>query len=148
LHRLAEVRRLEGISRKTVARHLGIDVTDVKSAEEGSTDLPLSLLYRWQQILNVPITELLVAPDSSLAKPIMERARLVRLMKTAVAIVEQAEEAKIRRLAQRMVDGLVAIMPELKEVRAWPTIGRRRQSDEWGRAAERIFPDPEPEGTQ
>ena len=66
LHRLAVVRRQEGVSCRTVARHMGISITEVKSQEIATTDLPLSVLYQWREILDVPLTDLLVEPDDSL----------------------------------------------------------------------------------
>jgi hypothetical protein len=36
---------------------------------------------------------------------------------------------------------LIELMPELKEVAAWHSIGQRRSPNELGRTAERVFPD-------
>jgi hypothetical protein len=36
---------------------------------------------------------------------------------------------------------LVELMPELKDVAAWHSIGQRRSPDELGRTAERVLPD-------
>jgi hypothetical protein len=60
-------------------------------------------------------------------------------MKTVAAIQELAESENISRLAQTMIDQLVEIMPELKEVGPWHSVGQRRSLDEYGRAAERTF---------
>src|SRR6516162_8442772 len=60
LHRLATVRRQQGISQRNIARRLNIDIATVRQQEEETTDLPLSTLYQWQRILEVPIAELLV----------------------------------------------------------------------------------------
>ena len=139
LHRLAEVRHREGVSLRVVARCLGTCITDVKSQELQTTDLPLSVLYKWREVLDVPVTELLVEPDDCLSPPLMKRARLLRVMKTAMSILEQAEEQPIKRLAQTMVNQLIEIMPELREVGSWHLVGKRRGLDEYGRAAERML---------
>ena len=60
LHRVGAVRRLQGVTRRTVARRLNVDVTQVKLQEQETTDLPLSTLYEWQEVLDVPVAELLV----------------------------------------------------------------------------------------
>ena len=117
LHRLQDVRRQEGLSRRTVAQRLGITVRDVKQQEQGATDLPLSVFYQWQQILDVPVADLLMPPTDSLSAPVMKRAQMVQLMKMAATISEQAREVSMRRLARHMVEQLVDIMPELKKVR-------------------------------
>ena len=71
----------------------------------------------------------------------MERARLIRLMKTASAIKESVKSVGARRLATMLVDQLVEIMPELAEVSPWHSVGQRRSLDEYGRAVERRIAD-------
>lgn len=137
LHRVATVRQQQGLSLRSASRQLGTDVHQLRNQEGETTDLRLSDLYQWQRVLDVPIIDLLVEPDSSLSRPVLERARLVRLMKTVAAIREQATSASIRRLAQTMIDQLIEIMPELKDVGPWHSVGQRRSLDEYGRAAER-----------
>ena len=137
LHRLATVRRLQGISRRVVARRMCIEVSEVSRQEDETADLPLSKLYEWQRVLDVPIAELLIESQDTLAKPLMERAQLVRLMKTALAIFEQAGEDTVRLMAQTLVDQLIEIMPELRGVSAWHTVGKRRRLSELGITAQR-----------
>jgi transcriptional regulator with XRE-family HTH domain len=137
LHRVGIVRRLQGISRRTVARHLHTDISTVKQQEDATTDMPLSELYQWQAALEVPISELLVEADDSLSAPILERAQLIRLMKTTLAILGHAGDSPIREMAQTLVEQLAEIMPELREVSPWHAVGKRRSRDELGQAAER-----------
>lgn len=141
LHRLSEVRRLQGVSRRTVARRLKTDVSAVKSEEEAE-DIPLSKLYQWQSALGVPIGELLVEADDDLSTPVLRRAQLVRMMKTAVAILERSQQQSIRRMAQMMVEQLVELMPELAGVGPWHAVGKRRTREELGEAFHRrLSPD-------
>jgi transcriptional regulator with XRE-family HTH domain len=137
LHRIATVRRLQCISRRTIARSLNVPETEVRRQEKETSDLPLSNLYQWQEVLQVPITELLVESDDSLSRPLMERAQLLRLMKTAKALLESVSQDATRLMAQTLVDELVEIMPELEGVGAWHTVGKRRSLDELGVAAMR-----------
>ena len=141
LHRLAIVRRLQGISRRTVARRLNMDVAQVKLQERETADLPLSCLYQWQQLLDVPIAELLVEAADPLSEPVLKRAQLVRAMKTVLAILESTEQEPIRRMAQTLVEQLTEIMPELEGVGPWHAVGERRRRDEYGVAAERRLSD-------
>ena len=67
----------------------------------------------------------------------LKRAQLVRVMKTVLAILEEAKQAPIRRMAQTMVDQLIEIMPELQGVSPWHAVGKRRRRDDYGIAAER-----------
>ena len=141
LQRLALVRRLQGISRRTVARRLNLDIEQVREQEQTGCDLPLSALYAWQKALEVPIAELLVEADGALASPVLERSRLVRLMKTVLAIREHSKQESIRRMAETMIGQLVEIMPELAEVGPWHAVGRRRRLSELGVAAHRRLSD-------
>jgi len=141
LHRLATVRRLQGISRRTMARHLNVELATVRRQERESTDLLLSELYAWQKVLDVPVAELLVPADDPLSEPVLKRSQLVRLMKTVLAILEIAEQEPIRRMAQTLVGQLTELMPELEGVSPWHAVGKRRRYDEFGVAAERRLPD-------
>ena len=114
LHRLAEARQQEHISRSTVARHLGITVEDVRRQECTTADLPLSVLHQWAEALGLPVAELVVEPDDSLSTPLFNRACLVRVMKNAKAILERTHNPQTKRFAQTMVDQLLEIMPELR----------------------------------
>jgi len=141
LHRLAAVRRQQGVSLRNMARRLGADVSSVLHQEQETSDLPLSILYQWQRALDVPVADLLVDSDAPLSPPVMERARLVKVMKTAVAIMEKAQTNAQRRLLTMLMEQLIEIMPELREVSAWHSVGQRRTLDEFGRAIERTLPD-------
>lgn len=139
LNRVREVRYQQGVSLRTACRHLGLDVKTVRQQEEESADLKLSDLYRWQQALDVPVAELLTEEEAPLSRPVMERAQLLRIMKTATAIQQQAESVQIQRMAQTLCEQLTEMMPELKEVAPWHTVGQRRSMDEMGRVAENVF---------
>ena len=141
MQRLASVRRQQGVSRRTVARRLNVDLEDVRQQECETADLPLSVVYAWQKVLDVPVTELLVEAGDGLTTPVLERSQLVRLMKTVLAISEQARQESIRRMAQTMANQLTEIMPELAEVGPWHTVGKRRHLNELGIAAQRRFAD-------
>lgn len=101
----------------------------------------LSTLYDWQQVLEVPVSELLTESTDTLSLPLLQRAQLVRLMKTALAILEQADQDGVRLMAETLVDQLADIMPELRGVSAWHAVGRRRRTDELGAAANRALSD-------
>ncbi len=141
MQRLATVRRRQGLSRRTVARRLNVDLNQVREQESETADLPLSVVYAWQKALEVPVAELLVEASDTLSTPILERSQLVRLMKTVQAIREESKQVSIRRMAQTLADQLVEIMPELAEISAWHTVGQRRRLDELGVAAQRRLAD-------
>lgn len=137
LHRIREVRDEQGVSVRSAARRMGVEMRQVRNEEESSADLKLTDIYRWQEALEVPITDLLVETDAALSRPVLERARLVRLMKTAAALDERAgSNMAIKRLAKMLVEQLCEIMPELKEVGPWHSVGQRRSANELGKIAE------------
>jgi transcriptional regulator with XRE-family HTH domain len=135
LHRLAAVRQRQGMSLRSVARQMNVEASVARAQEQETTDLSLSDLHKWQQVLGVPIAELLVDAGDDLSPPIRKRAQMVRVMKTAMSILELARQPSIERLAQTLVNHLVELMPELRDVAAWHTVGQRRRLDEYGRAA-------------
>ena len=47
-----------------------------------------------------------------------------------------------RRMAENLVEQLLELMPELKEVSPWHSVGQRRSLDEMGRIAENQIGDP------
>ena len=141
LHRIQEVRRLQGMSLRTAARQLGTDIRSIRAQEQATSDLRLSDLYRWQQTLDVPVSELLVEDDDPLSRPVAERAKMVKTMKTARSLLETAPAGPVRRMAENLVEQLLDLMPELKEVSGWHTVGQRRSLDELGRIAEQPISD-------
>jgi transcriptional regulator with XRE-family HTH domain len=141
LHQLREARRRQGLSVRCVAQRLNMSVGEVRAQEEERADITLSELYRWQSVLEVPLEELLREPQDALSPRVLMRARMLRIMKTARALRAQARSESEHRLAKLMIGQLIEIMPELKEVAAWPTVGHRRSADELGRIAEHPVPD-------
>jgi len=140
LHRVRTVRLQQGVSLRSAARQIGTDIRSLRLQEQESTDLRLSDLRKWQKALDVPLAELVEDSDAPLSRPVMERARMIRLMKTAAAIHERAPVA-IQRMAQMLVEQLVEVMPELKDVSPWHQFGQRRSLDEYGRVVERQISD-------
>jgi hypothetical protein len=98
-------------------------------------------LHQWQDVLEVPLADLLIDSNGPLSTPVSQRARMLRVMKTVKALAEAAHEAPVQRLADMLVTQLVEVMPELKEVSAWHSVGQRRTQDEMGRIIERTIPD-------
>jgi hypothetical protein len=141
LHRIQEVRMQQNVSVRSAGRQLDVETSQVRQQEDPQADLQLSALYAWQRVLQVPVADLLVDLDAPLSAPVLKRAQMLRLMKTAITILEKAGKPQVRRLAQMMVDQLVEIMPELENVSAWHEVGQRRTRDEYGRIVERCLPD-------
>jgi transcriptional regulator with XRE-family HTH domain len=143
LHRIQEVRRLQGMSLRTAARQLGADVRNIRAQEQATTDLRLTDLYNWQRALEVPVAELLVDDDEPLSRPVRERGAMLKIMKTARSLLESVPTGPARRMAENLVQQLLELMPELKEVTPWHSVGQRRSLDEMGRIAEQPIGDPD-----
>lgn len=125
LHRLAEVRVQQGISERTMARRLGIDLKSYREMEDPHFDLTVSQLTKLQEALDVPIADLL-EDHHALSRPVHERAKLLKVMKTAVAMREAKINPRTDRMAQMLCEQLIDLMPELAEVSGWPQFGARR----------------------
>jgi transcriptional regulator with XRE-family HTH domain len=140
-HRIDEVRQEQGVSLRSVARKLNKPIQEVRAQEQSSSDLKISDLLDWQKVLDVPLADLLTDDQGPLSGPVSNRASMLRVMKTAKAILESAKQSSTQRLASMLVEQLVQIMPELEEVSAWHTVGQRRTQNEVGRVIERSIPD-------
>jgi len=141
MHRIAEVRHRQGVTLRNVARRLGIEMAVVRRQEQPDCDLRLSDVMLWQEVLEVPIAELLVEAESQLSGPVLERSRMVKLMKTAAALREQTRGTSTGRIVDMLVDQILEIMPELKDVTPWNTVGQRRTLDDLGRTATCAVPE-------
>ena len=95
----------------------------------------------WQEVLEVPIAELLVEAEGQLSGPVLERSRMVKLMKTAAAIREQTDGTATHRLANMLIGQILEIMPELQDVSPWHHAAQRRTLDDVGRAARNVVSD-------
>ena len=133
LHRIGHVRRQQGVTLRNVARRLGMAMATVRRQEQADCDLRLSDLHRWQQVLEVPVAELLVEGDGQLSGPVLERSRMVKLMKTAAALRERTAGTPAGRMVEMLVEQILEIMPELSDVTPWHTVGQRRTLDDLGR---------------
>ncbi len=140
-HRIAEVRRQQGISVRSLTRKLGLTADEIRQQEDPTSDLTLSQLCAWQKALEVPLANLLIDTDAPLSGPVLTRARMLRIMKTTQAIKENAKDSGTQRMVLMLVDQLLEVMPELKDVSAWHSVGQRRTQDEVGRIAERPISD-------
>lgn len=141
LHRLSTVRRQQEISQRNMARRLNLDIAAVRQQEDENFDLPLSVLYQWQKVLEVPIADLLVESNAPLSPAVIEWSRLVKVMKTVAAITEKANTPSLKRLLNMLRTQLLGIVPQMTDVTAWPTVGQRRSLKDYGRAVERQMPD-------
>lgn len=140
-HRIAEVRRQQGISLRSITRKMGLTLEEIRRQEDPTSDLTLSQLVAWQRALEVPLANLLIDHDAPLSSPVMTRARLLRIMKTVQAVRESARDTGTQRMAIMLAEQMIELMPELKDVTAWHSVGQRRTQDEVGRIAERPISD-------
>jgi transcriptional regulator with XRE-family HTH domain len=129
------------VTLRNVARRLGVEIGVIRRQEQPDCDLRLSELQRWQQVLEVPVAELLEEGEDQLSGPVLERSRMVKLMKTAAALRERTGGTPVGRIVAMLIDQILEIMPELEDVTPWPTVGPRRTLDDVGRAARHVVPE-------
>ncbi|MGI9429555.1 MAG: hypothetical protein ACR2NM_12910 [Bythopirellula sp.] len=140
LNCIAEVIEREHVSPRSLAQRLDMTVSEVLASAKPTNDLTLSELYRWQAVLQVPIDELLVELDMELSAPVNFRCQLLKVMRTVRSIQESTKEKPIQVMALRLVTQLLEMMPELKHVSAWPSVGQRRTRNEFGAVTEKLVP--------
>lgn len=135
-HRIAEVRAEQGVSLRSVSRRTGIEIRALKQQEDPYNNLTIQELLVWQRALDVPLSDLLVDNNNRLSQPVQQRAQLVKIMKTAAAIEEVSTSPRVNRLVTMLKEQLEELMPELKEVSAWPNYGQRRAPNQLGKIGE------------
>jgi len=135
-NRLRQVREQQGLTLRTVSRRTGISIRQLRLEEEPDADLSISVLERWRGALEVPLSELMVEPDEALSPIVSQRAKLLRVMKTALSLQEGARDPQQKRLAEMLCLQLQELMPELAQQTPWPTVGSRRSQDDLGRIAQ------------
>lgn len=140
-HRIQEVCIQQGATIRSLSRKMDITASEIREQENPQADLRISDLLRWQQVLEVPLADLLVDNEGPLSEPVGHRAGMLRVMKTAKAILETTHDRSTKRLASMLVTQLTDLMPELAEVSAWHTVGQRRTQNEMGRIVDRTIPD-------
>jgi transcriptional regulator with XRE-family HTH domain len=140
LHRIAVVRRQQNVSVRTLARRMKMSDDLVRQQEAETCDLPLSVLYKWQAALDVPVVELLTEPGPNLSPNVKCRAALLKIMKTVRSMQEHVASERVSYLLQELVAQLTELMPELASVDAWPAVGKRRTGNEVSPLEERVIP--------
>ncbi|MDO7688006.1 MAG: helix-turn-helix transcriptional regulator, partial [Pirellulales bacterium] len=112
-HKISDVRQRQGVTLRNVARRLGIEMAVIRKQEKPDSDLRISDLLRWQQVLDVPLAELLEDGADQLSGPVLVRSRMVKLMKTAAAIREQVGDNVGSQLVSQLIGQILEMMPEL-----------------------------------
>ena len=140
-HKISDVRQRQGVTLRNVARRLGIEMAIIRKQEKPDSDLRISDLLRWQQVLDVPLAELLEDGVDQLSGPVLVRSRMVKLMKTAAAIREQVGDNAGSQLVSQLIGQILEMMPELADITPWHTVGQRRTLDDVGRTARNTVPD-------
>lgn len=141
LHQIELVRERQDVALRTAVRKLKLPAGSVREQLDPASDLTLSQLYAWQQILNCPVSELLVDEDQRLSEPIKNRAALLQLMKTAVTIRSAAKSGGIKTLSEMLVEQLVELFPEFRDVMPWGGDGNVSRKVCCAAIASRKYPD-------
>ncbi|MDG2208292.1 MAG: hypothetical protein P8K78_10340 [Pirellulales bacterium] len=130
LHRIREIRGQQEVTLRALARKMHMPMRDVRAQEDPSCDLPLTALYRWQQALRVPASEILVEPGDKLSSPVNIRARLLRMMKTIVTILDKPQPERTANLLENLRNEILAVMPEIESIDRWHGSNATRGADD------------------
>lgn len=114
LHRIDLACRRRGVTVEAAADWLNLEPVKVQKQLEQQTDLKLGQLYDWQELLEAPLSELLIDSDDVLSDPIQAHAELGKLMETAISIKEGSRQASTQRLAIMLIEQLIDLAPELE----------------------------------
>ena len=90
VNRIAFVREQQEMTLRSVARQTGIDVRTLRKQEKPTANLTLTELAKWSKALDVPVVNLIEEPESTLDNPVKKRAAMVRIMRSAMSIHDEA----------------------------------------------------------
>jgi transcriptional regulator with XRE-family HTH domain len=110
LHRVAELRRRKHVSVREAANRSGFTAEQIRLLEKPTCDMLLSDLYRWQQLLGVSVTELLVDTNSPVPAPVLTGKRLLAMLQTARALGEVAREPGTNRFYKMLETQLAELL--------------------------------------
>jgi len=133
LHRIAEVRLQQGVSLRNISRRTGLPVRELRDQEQPQSNLTLRDLHIWKDALEVPLEHLLIDRDLSVSESVRSRALLIRIMKTVILLREIMVSRRLVIILDVLREQLVELMPELRHIHGWPSLGTRRGNDEFGR---------------
>lgn len=136
-HYIAETLRNQELTLEQCARKLGVSVDEAARQSEPDSNLTLSQLFDWSEVLDVPLPELLPF-DSNTSDPIRNRALLLRVMKTARQLQRSSRNTPFEYVATTLVDQLLEIVPEFAVVEPWPSVGKSRVAKSEGLSARRV----------
>ena len=111
LHQIAAVRRREGLSLQDAAKILNVPLDFVIWQERETSDLRLDELWAWQRALDVPVEDLLIEPYGLMPSTAVTREEIHRAMKTTLEIAHRDTSYRIQRMARRIVELLMEIVP-------------------------------------
>ncbi len=132
MHQIAAVRRSQDLSITHCARRLGISVQEARRQERPDSDLTISQLMAWREVLDVPFSELLLQENDFISDPIRNRAKMLKVMKFAKQIKQIARETRVQSVCKMLIEQLVEVMPELEQVAAWPDVGQSHEAKTHG----------------
>ena len=130
LHRLREIRAQQDVTLRALSRKMHVPMREVRAQEDPTCDLSLTALYRWQQALRVPAAEILVEPGDKLSSPVNVRARLLRMMKTIVTILDKPQPERTANLLENLRNEILAVMPEIENIDRWHGSNSTRGADD------------------
>ncbi|GEM_PF-4915771 len=115
LHRLATARHRQGITLEQLAQQMNAPVDKIAQEEDEARDLRLSALYRWGEILGLPITELVVEREDPLEQHREQVAKLQMIWRMAQSLTRQPILPPERRLIGSLIRQLDDLLTDLHE---------------------------------
>lgn len=114
LQRLADARKQQGLSTASIARRLGVSEKEIIQQERPESDPRISELFGWQSALEMPLSELL--PEGRLSNPVLDRARVLRLARTAIEIRNLNRDPRLNSAVQMLLNQILEVMPDLERM--------------------------------
>ena len=106
LHRIREIREQMGITPRHAARMLNVSLDELRRQEDPSSDLTISELQNWQDLLDGDVYDLIVDQEVPFPRAALSSHDVSSFLETATRMLDDSECPAVKRLAETLTNQL------------------------------------------
>lgn len=126
-HHIREIRTRKGISLDYCAEKIGISLAAARKQEKPTSNLNISQLIKWMDVLNVQLSEILGQEVDDLDDPIFHLEELLNVRKLAKSIHMGTREENTHYVAENLITVLDNLILDSKDVAGGDNIGQAQK---------------------
>ncbi|MCR5359895.1 MAG: helix-turn-helix domain-containing protein [Thermoguttaceae bacterium] len=126
-HHIHEIRTRKGISLDYCAKKIGISLAAARKQEKPTSNLSISQLIKWMDVLNVQLSEILGLEEGDLDDPIFHLTELLKVKDLAESIQGGTREGSIYCVAGNLITNLDNLIFDSKDVAGGENVGQAQK---------------------